>query len=298
MRLRTPDPSKISNSNPPLACYLENGLFIIGNKRSGSTHLMRLLNLHPNIFISNESDVVWILFNFHKDREIKNYEHDSPGGLERSMPAAGQVLNKENSPKSNFVQFQKTIMEKGFLDQKPMKKDSLKFIGDQKPYQQADPEIVPFILEMFPQAKFLHLVRHPFEVISSSMKFLGGTGGYIWKGMSPEEIFEKWVFHEENVIRSEKEFNLDIHRVFYNDMVRETEKTLGGIFDFLKVPSEKSLFQKANNITTKNFKSLDQYQVPDNAKGLMKEYGFKTGFSFYEREIEPKISRLIARFNS
>ena len=44
-----------------------NGLFIVGNKRSGSTHLMRLLNLHENIFVTNESDIVWVLYCYHNN---------------------------------------------------------------------------------------------------------------------------------------------------------------------------------------------------------------------------------------
>jgi len=32
-------------------------LFLVGNKRSGTSQLVRLLNLHPKIFVAHESDV-------------------------------------------------------------------------------------------------------------------------------------------------------------------------------------------------------------------------------------------------
>ena len=36
-------------------------LFIMGNKRSGSTLMADLLNSHANVFVSHESDIAWIL---------------------------------------------------------------------------------------------------------------------------------------------------------------------------------------------------------------------------------------------
>jgi LPS sulfotransferase NodH len=37
-------------------------LFIMGNKRSGSTLVTDLLNAHPRVFVSHESDVAWLLY--------------------------------------------------------------------------------------------------------------------------------------------------------------------------------------------------------------------------------------------
>jgi LPS sulfotransferase NodH len=34
-------------------------LFIMGNKRSGSTLMTDLLNSHTNVFVSHESDIAW-----------------------------------------------------------------------------------------------------------------------------------------------------------------------------------------------------------------------------------------------
>jgi len=37
-------------------------LFVIGSKRSGSTLMANLLNAHPRVFVSHESDILWILY--------------------------------------------------------------------------------------------------------------------------------------------------------------------------------------------------------------------------------------------
>ena len=43
-------------------------LFIIGNKRWGTSQLVRMLNLHPLMFVSDESDISWILYQFYNHR--------------------------------------------------------------------------------------------------------------------------------------------------------------------------------------------------------------------------------------
>jgi hypothetical protein len=37
-------------------------LFIIGSKRSGTSLLVSLLNQHPRVLVTHESDLVWILY--------------------------------------------------------------------------------------------------------------------------------------------------------------------------------------------------------------------------------------------
>jgi len=37
-------------------------LFFIGNKRSGTSKLVHYLNQHPEVFVTNESDVAWFLY--------------------------------------------------------------------------------------------------------------------------------------------------------------------------------------------------------------------------------------------
>ncbi|MCK5521977.1 MAG: sulfotransferase [Thiomargarita sp.] len=70
-------------------------VFIIGNKRSGSTQLMHLLNLHPNIFVSNESDILWILYRFHNDLDIVPYKWDTPIGINRTLEKHKDLLSKD-----------------------------------------------------------------------------------------------------------------------------------------------------------------------------------------------------------
>lgn len=265
-----------------------NGLFIVGNKRSGSTHLMKLLNLHPNIFVSNESDIIWILYNFHNNRPLDYYPHDSPAGMKFSLEAARHILSKDCTVQENFYNYQTYLMKKGFISVPPMNKESLKYIGDQKPYQNIDPELLPFILEHFPNSKFIHLVRHPYWVISSSMKFMK-TGSFLWEGKTPEQIFDKWVFHEKNVLEAQIKYKLDKIQVNYDDIVSDTRKTMSKIFKFLDLDFDKELLFKCRYETAPNFKKIPIFPTTPEQENIMNLYGFKTHFNFIEREVVPDI---------
>ena len=81
-----------------------NPLFIVGHKRSGSTHLMRLLNLHPKIFISNETDILWILYQLSKgNKPFQKHPFDGAMGMENCLEKYGDLLGSDKSPFENFI---------------------------------------------------------------------------------------------------------------------------------------------------------------------------------------------------
>src|SRR5947209_8001096 len=58
-------------------------VFLMGNKRSGTSLLVRLLNLHPEVFASHESDILWILFQARKEwpEKFECHPWDGPLGM-------------------------------------------------------------------------------------------------------------------------------------------------------------------------------------------------------------------------
>lgn len=50
-------------------------LFIMGNKRSGSTLMTDLLISHANVFVSHESDIAWILYQSRNGRPARYETH-------------------------------------------------------------------------------------------------------------------------------------------------------------------------------------------------------------------------------
>ena len=262
------------------------GLFIIGNKRSGSTQMMRLLNLHPKIFISNETDILWILYHFHNSLELKPYPHDSPTGMNKSLELASHLLDKKNTVEENFVIYQKYIMKKGFLRGGKFNKTNLFYLGDQKPYQNAEPKMIQFILENFKNAKFIHLIRHPFLVTASSKRFLDGNND-IWGGLNEEELMDKWCFHEKNVKKAIAEYKIEFFRIKYSDMVSNTKIVLANLFDFLELKYDDAILSEARKITKLNFKPIRNLKINSEQKELMFSYGFPDKFGRFEASVKP-----------
>jgi hypothetical protein len=255
-------------------------LFIVGNKRSGSTHLMRLLSLHPNIFVSNESDILWILYRFHNDLDIVPYPYDVPTGMNRTLDKYRDLLSKEKTPLENFVTIQKSIMEDGVGNIKPEHKENLLWIGDQKPFQQIDPEIVPFSKEHFPGFKFIHLIRHPFPVIRSAK--IIPVDDLLWKNMSEAEILKEWTRHE-SWVQLEKEKNeVPMLDVKYEDMIGHTQREMVRMFEFLGVTYDQAILEESRKITRSIIRLHPRLPCPPETKAIMSQYDYKTKMFWLE----------------
>ena len=210
-------------------------LFFIGNKRSGTSQLLRVLNLHPQVFVSHESDIAWILYQFHHDQPFRAHAWDSDRGMRLTLETAGHLLRREASPRENFVTVQTAVMEQGNPWLPARQKTGLQWIGDKKPMQHTDPELLKFLSEHFPEARFLHIVRHPFEVVASSDRFNQTADGDFWLGLSPEEKVERWAFHEQQVLHLRQTLPGRVHSLRYEDFSRQTEKEMSRVFDFLQL---------------------------------------------------------------
>ena len=208
-------------------------LFILGNKRSGTSQLVRILNLHPEVFISHESDLVWILHQFEQGQPFAAHPWDSDVGMKHTLSAAGQLLDRDQTPWENFQAVTRLLMEQGTPWLPPQKKDGLRWIGDKKPFQHTDPQLLPFLLRHFPDAKFLHIVRHPAAVAASSDNFNRTGAGDFWQGLTTGQKIERWAFHEELVETMKLKLSGRIHSLRYEDFCRRTEAELASVFRFL-----------------------------------------------------------------
>ncbi len=250
---------------------------------------MHLLNLHPNIFVSNESDILWILYRFHNDLDIVPYPYDVPKGMNRTLEKYRDLLSKDKTPFENFVILQKAIMETGVGKIEPVHKENLLWIGDQKPFQQIDPEIVPFIKENFPDAKFIHLIRHPFPVVKSSQVFIG----QLWKGMSADEILQRWTMHESWVQLEKDKNEVPMLDVKYEEIISQTQREMVRMFEFLEVTSDQAILDRARQITRSTIRLHPRLPCSPETEAIMSQYGYKTKSFWLEKPLYIKsVNRL------
>jgi hypothetical protein len=220
-------------------------LFIVGNKRSGTSHLVRLLNLHPRVFVSHESDIVWALYQFANNQPFQPHPWDSERGLRHTVESCADLFRREHSPRENLFAVQQRLMEAGTPFLLPQTKIGLLWIGDKKPFQHGDPQLVDFILEHFPDAHFLHIVRHPFAVALSSARFNERRGGDFWLGLTLEEKVERWTFHEQQVLSLRDKLPDRVHSLRYEDLCENTCEELSRVFAFLQLSAAPAMLEQA-----------------------------------------------------
>lgn len=250
-------------------------LFIAGNKRSGTSQLVRILNLHPRVFISHESDVIWILYQFYRNKPFISHRWDSSRGMEITVRQCGHILNKTNSPQENFLALQHCMMTKGNPWLPPMSKKDLLWIGDKKPFQHTDPQLIAFILEMFPDARFIHMIRHPFAVAESSDRFNKTIDGDFWTDLTLEEKVERWTYHERSVSELKLSQRAKILDVRYEDFCREPEENLKRILIFLDLDIDENLLKRARRDTQFIVKNFPAIPCTEETVTTMRQHGYK-----------------------
>lgn len=122
-------------------------LFLIGSARSGTTLLQRILNSFDGVCIWGEH-----------------------GGFFQSMA-------------ESFNAFKKDAVVRQLKSLATENKENLKFYGfkeirygykgtEVSPRSTSDDGVLDFLKDVFPESKFIFIVRHPFDVITSTLSFL------------------------------------------------------------------------------------------------------------------------------
>lgn len=253
-----------------------NPLFIVGHKRSGSTHLGRVLNMIPEVYVSNETDILWILYQRSINAKYSKHKFDGPVGMNKCLKAYKDLIVKSNTPKEAFTEILLQSMKDGFKFYEPQDKPSLKYIGDQKPFQNIDPKLVDFTLNNFNTPYYIHLIREPKDVIRSCKTFgKNKDGGRMWRGMSEQEILERWVKVEQWILRAKKYHNINIIDIKYEDFVSKPAVTMSRIFSFLNLEEREEIILKASDSI--NFiKKENPYNVEYNQRvqKILGVYGY------------------------
>jgi hypothetical protein len=119
--------------------YDDSFVFIIGSPRSGTTVLGEILDKHKNISQWYEPYFVW-------DRHFRNSPNDERTAEDATSKVQNQIY-------ADFINYKRKINSKIVVDKSP--RNSLK---------------IPFILEIFPKARFIHIVRDGRDVTLSIHK--------------------------------------------------------------------------------------------------------------------------------
>lgn len=205
-------------------------VFLVGAERSGTTLLRLMLDHHPQIAFHYE-------FEFAVDRIDKE-------GNWPDLPDYYEYLSYHRIfLLSNFridLSLDYPSLIDSFLQQK-MKRDNKPIVGATVHHR------FHYLIKIWPQAKFIHLVRDGRDVAQSNiiMKWAGNmfTGAQRW--VSAEMLWQQLSAH----LKPEQKIT-----IYYEELIRNPQPQLTNLCDFIGVPFDKAMFDYAKNST---------YDLPD-----------------------------------
>ena len=154
-------------------------IVIYGAARSGTTYLVQILNRHPEVYVSDEARVfTWAhqaLNLLRGDERDSNRQSDEPGGRRVADRSAFDAHLRRTLPRT-LRNYYRTLAPRA------------RWWGDKNPHY-ADPMhggCLETTLELFPQARFIHVVRDGRDVVTSGLR---GS----WTDFS--EVHRMWTSH-------------------------------------------------------------------------------------------------------
>lgn len=214
--------------------------FILGRPRSGTTLLRTLFDAHPNVatpvecaFIINMNQKYgkikhWtreILLSFYEDVQ-KHIKFDTWNIDLEKLRSDLLTFEGENT-------FQ-TVCKLVYYDYISLfPKEEIKWIGDKNPVYAT---YTPLLLKVFPESKFIHLVRDPRDNIIS-------LKNVDFEGPFTALLAYRWQHSARKLYYIKKKFPDQFYTIRYEDLVSEPKKYYREMCDFLSLPYYDHVFE-------------------------------------------------------
>lgn len=212
--------------------------FILSSPRSGSTLLRVMLAGHPDLVSPPELHL--LPFNTMQERQAELEESHLGEGLIRTLmdlkhldAEASQVLINQ------WIEQNLSIAE---VYHKLQELSGNRLLIDKSPTYAMQQNTLFHAESLFSQAKYIHLVRHPYSVIESFAR-MRMDKLLALDNANPYEIGEAiWQQTNQNIIDFSKEIDPQkFYQVNYEYLVTQPEKVMNEICNFLEIPFNESL---------------------------------------------------------
>lgn len=218
-------------------------VFIIGMPRSGTKLMRALLNQHSQISLTNyESHYVpYFIKKFGLTPTFKTKEDLKPVIEEFNKTVTGITLNNSGKflSETNFLnaadpQNWESIFRYFF------KHSGSKPITDEMIWGDKTPGYInhiPLLKKLFPNARFIHMIRDPRDYALSSHK---GWGKSLYRAA------QRWKVSIEKAKQQVRNISSDYLEVRYEELITNTESVMRRVCTFLQIPFEQDVIQLKN----------------------------------------------------
>ena len=228
-------------------------VFIIAPPRSGTTLLRVMLAGHPGLFACNELQLLH--FETLKERseaysgkyslwseglvravmELKNLEADEAKLLLNQYADRGMTTREMFGLLNEWLHYERIIVDK-----------SPSYVLDQKALDKA--------LADFPDARFIHLVRHPYSMVRSFEKYHMDQVLYLYPhNYSARQLGELvWLQSQRNALDFLKKVPAEQQfRLLYEDLVKNPEQAMRDMCDTFGIPFHENLLDPYRDLDQK-----------------------------------------------
>lgn len=219
--------------------------FIIGSGRSGNTLLRRILNSHSDIFIPPETYILGEIINdyitlnglkweklvgvvYSKFEYHPQFNTFNMGSLYPLVQEMTNLPEKDRALDILIDNFYKYYAKKHHI-QKP-------FWGDKTPLNTFHLNKIDLV---FPDAKYIHLIRNPYDCIYSYVN----SGIYLDYNIAAQ----RWIHSIKKARTFGKKRKNNYLEIRYENLVREPQRITSLICEFLNVKYESRMLQITEN---------------------------------------------------
>jgi len=267
-------------------------IFIIGSGRSGNTLMRRFINNHSEIFIPPETyvlgsviekfktykgasweDIVSIVYS--KFELHPEFETFRLGSLSNLKQRANQLSDNDRSLDNllnlfyTFYAEQKGINKVRWGDKTPLNAFALSFIN-----------------QVFPDAKYIHIIRNPFDSIHSYVK-AGIYGTY-------EKSAKRWATSVDLCRKFGSNKKKSYYEIYYEDLVSDPKKELVNLCNFLSIPFEMEMMDELNS----SLGDVDMRVHHKNVKHKVVTSYIGKGIREIPENNQQSIIRILSNYNS
>lgn len=228
----------------PLVEDLPRPVFVIGMYRSGTSVLTWAIGQHPNIWALEETGWLPLFANgllaawqrgssaargFNKVYEIQEGQFFAHFG--RAIDGMMKSVSKEHAIRVLLGRL--SGHEQAFVPEVQVLRA---LASSKRRWVDGTPEnamAVAQIRMIFPEAKFIHIVRRPADVVASMVHFdrMGSAT------MAPLQALDAWRERVSYAHTAERAFGSDVvHRLRYSDLIDDPRSAMRRIFNFLGEP--------------------------------------------------------------
>ena len=220
-------------------------VFIVGASRSGTTLLRRIVDAHPDIAITRETH--WI-----------TQVLDGEDGVAPGRPVGPELLTRL----ATVEKFARMVVDRTALDRLLSRPEPVSYaefvstvfdlygraqgkalVGDKVPTYVLD---MPILHDLFPHARFVHLVRDGRDVCSSVLHWERKHASFAKFSTWEEDPISTTALWWEHRVRTGREAGAQLgpelyHELRYEALVGEPEETCRALCDFLALPDDERM---------------------------------------------------------